>query len=413
MPRLIRKPLTLQAINAAKPIGKLYRLRDATVPGLLLRVTPAGTKVWAITWGRGQERVLGTYPVMTMEGAREAARRELGEAAEHGAPVAVVAARMPVSKKPITLGDFIRDHFAPWAAVNQKAGQATVHALDACFGDMYERELRSIVAFDIERFKTKRRKAGIKPATVNRDLDRIRKVFSCAAEWEFLTEHPLKKVKRIKIDNERVRYLGQGDQDEEKRLRNALDEREAVRRKQRESGNEWCKQRGREGRPMWSVGGFTDHVMPMALIAMNTGMRRGELFGLEWRSVNLPSKLLTVEAGNAKSGKTRHLPLNHGALDVLKRWRKQHDGAGLVFPSLSGARFDNINKAWEGIVESAKLVDFHFHDLRHDFASKLVMAGVDLNTVRELLGHGDMKMTLRYAHLAPGKLADAVAKINR
>jgi hypothetical protein len=74
------------------------------------------------------------------------------------------------------------------AIANQKAGQATVDALAACFGDLYERELRSVVAFDIERFKTKRRKASIKPATVNRDLDRIRKVFSCALEWEFLSE---------------------------------------------------------------------------------------------------------------------------------------------------------------------------------------------------------------------------------
>ncbi|PNS09820.1 tyrosine-type recombinase/integrase [Solilutibacter silvestris] len=410
MPRIIREPLTLKVINQAKPTGKLYRLRDATVPGLLLRVTPAGTKVWAITWGRGQERVIGTYPVMTLEGAREAARRELGEAAEHGAPVAVVEARKPASEKPITLGDFIRDHFAPWALANQKQGQATVDALEACFGGLYERELRSIAAFDIERFKTARKKHGIKPATINRDLDRIRKVYSCAFEWDFLTEHPLRKVKRIKVDNVRVRYLSDS---EDKELRKALAAREVERRASRVRHNAWHEERGSVGHPQWPKDGYTDHIVPMVLLALNTGLRRGELFGLEWGNLNLQARLLTVEAGNAKSGKTRHLPLNDDAMRMLKQWKKQGDGKGLVFPSSSGARFNNINKAWSGIVAAAKLPDFNFHDLRHDFASKLVMAGVDLNTVRELLGHADIKMTLRYAHLAPGKLADAVSRINR
>jgi integrase len=215
-------------------------------------------------------------------------------------------------------------------------------------------------------------------------------------------------VKRNKVDNARVRYLSD---DEEKRLREALQSRESERRASRQRQNAWHAARDSIGHPQWPADGYTDHLMPLALVALNTGMRRGELFSLEWRSVNLSLRLLTVEAGNAKSGKARHLPLNDEALDVLTRWRRQGAGKGLVFPSPSGARFDNINKSWAGIVEAADMPDFNFHDLRHTFASKLVMAGVDLNTVRELLGHADIKMTLRYAHLAPGKLADAVAKL--
>jgi site-specific recombinase XerD len=290
---------------------------------------------------------------------------------------------------------------------HNKQGQATLDALQA-FDDLYERELRSIVSFDIERFKTRRRKEGRKPATVNRDLDRIRKVFSCAVEWGFVSAHPLRTVKRNKVDNARVRYLSA---DEEARLRKALQTRENERRASRERHNAWHAARGTVGHPQWAADAYTDHVMPLTLLALNTGLRRGELFSLDWRSVNLSLRLLTVEAGNAKSGKTRHVPLNDEAFDVLTCWKKQGSGKGLVFPSPSGARFDNINKSWAGLVEAAEMPDFNFHDLRHTFASKLVMAGVDLNTVRELLGHADIKMTLRYAHLAPHKLADAVAKL--
>ena len=140
-------------------------------------------------------------------------------------------------------------------------------------------------------------------------------------------------------------------------------------------------------------------------------MRRGELFNLKWADVNFVGKIVTVVGATAKSGKTRHLPLNDEALYTLQQWYTQRKKSELVFPSYDGERMDNISTSWERLIKDAKIEHFRFHDCRHDFASKLVMAGVDLNTVRELLGHSDIKMTLRYAHLAPAKLAAAVAML--
>ena len=88
-------------------------------------------------------------------------------------------------------------------------------------------------------------------------------------------------------------------------------------------------------------------------------------------------------------------------------------GDGLVFPGKNGKRFNNIRRSWAGVLDAAKISGFRLHDLRHTFASRLVMAGVDLNTVRELLGHSDYSMTLRYAHLAPEHKAAAVARLVR
>lgn len=406
----LSKKLSPSIVEGAKPEAAPYRIWDTTVPQLHLRVQPSGVKSWNVQWSRTQTKAIGKYPVVTVEGARTRAQAILAETGEHGAPLAVIEANKPPAEKPITLRAFVEEHFAPWALAHQKAGQATVDAIEPVFGGLFDRELRTISAFDVERIKAQRLKSGRKPSTVNRDLDRIRGVLSRAVEWGFLADHPLKAVKRAKgADNSRVRYLTPA---EEERLRAALAAREAARRASRESGNTWCKERGYgDGRPMWPDDGFTDYLAPMVLVALNTGMRRGELFGLQWEHVNLPGKLLTITAGNAKSRKARHLPLNTEALDVLTRWQRQGQGAGLVFPSAGGGRMDNINTSWGGIVADAKLADFRFHDLRHTFASKLVMAGVDLNTVRELLGHADIAMTLRYAHLAPDKLAEAVAKL--
>jgi integrase len=143
-------------------------------------------------------------------------------------------------------------------------------------------------------------------------------------------------------------------------------------------------------------------------------MRRGELFALTWHSVDLVAGRITVHGATAKSGTTRHVPLNAEALAVLRGWRDQApDGSGLVFPGKHGDALSNVRRSWEAVLRAAGITRFRWHDLRHTFASKLVMAGVDLNTVRELLGHSDYKMTQRYAHLAPEHKAAAVAKLIR
>lgn len=407
----MKAKLSPRTVDGAKPAAAPYEVHDTDLKGLLLRVQPSGAKSYVVTWGRGKRKTLGRHPVMTVAGARRAALAALSEAAQHGAPLAVIESNKPPADKPLTFGEYLTQHYEPWALAHQKQGQATIDGIRATYESFDGKLLTDICALDIERVKSKRLKAGRKVATVNRDLDRIRGALSRAVDWGMLEAHPMRTVKRAKgDDNTRVRYLGK---DEERRLRKALGERETARRASRERHNAWHDARGTAGHPQWPDDGFTDHLMPLVLVAMNTGLRRGELFGLEWGSVNLSSKLLTVAAGTAKSRRARHVPLSSEAHDVLSRWKRQGTGAGLVFPGVGGGKLTNINKSWAGLVADAELVDFRFHDLRHDFASKLVMAGVDLNTVRELLGHSDIAMTLRYAHLAPDKLAAAVEMLGR
>jgi len=157
---------------------------------------------------------------------------------------------------------------------------------------------------------------------------------------------------------------------------------------------------------------FADHIEPMVILSLKTGMRRGEVFDLLWADVDFETATVTIRAEISKSNKTRHIPLSPIALDMLKSWRQQNQGVAAnerVFSNSKGERFDNTNKAWRALLKESGIDDFRWHDMRHDFASKLVMAGVPLNTVRELCGHTDMNTTLRYAHLAPEHKAEAVA----
>lgn len=143
---------------------------------------------------------------------------------------------------------------------------------------------------------------------------------------------------------------------------------------------------------------------------MNTGLRLSELTKLEWCNVNLDFAFLTVIDAHSKSGSERHVPLNAGTLAMLKAWTKKADKR-YVFANADGVPMSIIS-GWPELRARAEIVGFRWHDFRHDFASRLVMAGVALNTVRDLLGHADMKMTLRYAHLSPDCKAAAVALLN-
>ena len=206
----------------------------------------------------------------------------------------------------------------------------------------------------------------------------------------------------------RVRYLTDA---EEARLRTALAQRDERIKAARTRTNTWRRIRGYAERLSLEPQAYGDHLTPMVLLSLNTGLRRGELFNLRWEDVTGQTKVLTVHGATAKSGQTRHLPLNREALVVLAAWRQQSSGEGYVFPGKGGQRLDNTRTAWKRLLQEADITGFTWHDLRHSFASKLVMTGASLAVVRELLGHADLTMTLRYAHLAPDHKAAAVNRL--
>jgi integrase len=398
--------ISSRLLNATKPDTKPFEIRDAKLKGFLLRVQPSGSMSYIVEYGRGKRITLGSTQVLTPAQARDRAKEVLADVTKGADPQAIKRAA-----KAHDFAGFLDSEYTPWAIAHRKAGASTVARLKACFLEEFgDKKLAELTPWVLEKWRASRMSAGISPATLNRELAALKACLAKAVEWGLIEAHPLTKLKLAKLDHGATpRFLSP---EEENRLRAALDAREERIREERRSANQWRETRGYELFPSLD-NTFADHLKPMVLVSMNTGLRQGELFGLKWANVNLERAHLTVEGSNSKSGKTRHIPLNEEAAAALRIWRDRNGTAReLVFPNQDGKPFDNVHKAWTALLTAAEIKDFRWHDLRHHFASRLVMAGVDLNTVRELLGHSDIKMTLRYAHLAPEHKAAAVAKLS-
>ena len=380
---------------------------DTKLPGFLIRVHRSGHASYLVSLGRRDWYTIDRVERLSLPEARREARVILGEAAK-----GVSSAKLKRRKKAgHTLKSYLRDHYGPWLT-SHRPGSAdhTLRRIERQFlPSLGSTPLVDLTGFAVQKWRSARLRAGRSHGTVNRDLAALRAALSRAVEWDFLTAHPLAKVKALKED--KIRSPRHLVRDEENRLRDALAARDARRRTARDSANTWRQARRYSEWP--DYGTYTDLLTPLVLTALHTGCRFGELANLTWADVNLSRALLTLRGTGTKSGHTRHLPLNAEAHSVLVAWQRSSESSGYVFPGKNRGRLVDIKTAWAKLLRDARIDRFRFHDCRHDFASKLVMAGVDLNTVRELLGHADIKMVLRYAHLAPEHLAAAVDKLVR
>lgn len=403
----MKAKITARLLASLAPQEKPYRIHDTAQPGLSIRVLPSGRASYMVTWGRNKAATLGRVGMMTLDQARQETAQYLADAHVHGEPLAVSQGRKGAANP--TLRRFLEDTYFPWFEQHHKSFTKTKHAIEYSFATLMERRIDEISLRDLESLRVSWLASGLSESSANRKMASLRGMFSRAVEWEYLPAHPMAKLKQIKTDTKsRIRYLLP---DEEQRLRAALDDRQEQIRAERDSANQWRTERKKALLPDLRAIEFADHLKPLVLLSLNTGMRQGEVFNLTWADIDLKNKVVTVEGEGAKSGQTRHIPLNREALEIMKRWKQQAGNNSFVFPGKTGGRLDNVKKSWAGLLDLARVTSFRWHDLRHTFASKLVMAGVPLNTVRELMGHADLKMTLRYAHLAPDSKAAAVELI--
>ena len=410
----MKSRITATLLKSVLTQDRPYEVVDDQITGFLLRVQPTGKMTFYYSYrtpdGRRLRIKIGVYPATTAPDARLKAL-ELAAKVTLGAnpqKEQSQARERRQREKLESLEGFIEHKYKEWAVAHQRRGEETLALLKRSFPHLYSRKLKDISAWDIQKWRTSRKSDEIKPATINRAVTTLKAVLNKAVEWGVIAVNPLQAIKPLKLDTQGViRFLSA---DEEKSLRAALDDRQRDIIAGRESGNVWRLARGHKELPPKNEE-LADYLKPLVLLALNTGLRRGELFNLKWSDVDFARKSLTVAGGTAKSGQTRHVPLNTESRALLLEWKKQAI-SDLVFPSpVTGLKFNNITKGWTQLCKRAGLVDFRVHDLRHTFASKLVMSGVDLYTVKELMGHSTIQMTERYAHLAPEHKASAVERL--
>jgi integrase len=216
-------------------------------------------------------------------------------------------------------------------------------------------------------------------ATVVRYMAALSHAFTIAVrEWEWLEDSPMRKVSKPKEPRGRVRFLS----DEERtRLLDA------------------CQV------------SHNPSLYTVVVLALATGARKGELLSLRWPDVDLKRGTLTFH--QTKNGERRAVPLTGQALALMQQHAKvRRLNTQLVFPDATGTRPLSLRDAFEGAVVRAGISDFHFHDLRHTFASYLAMNGASLLEIAEALGHKTLAMVKRYAHLSKSHLARVVARMN-
>jgi integrase len=388
-----RSTIAKAAQGKDKP-DKPYEVRALRPQGLLLRVQPSGSRTFYVQLGRSQRVRIGLAGIYTLKQAEEAAKKIILNPYE---------ATRKVSDG-ITLGEYIKQHFTSHAVAKTKTGQQTIDRINTVWKKLLTRRVADLTANEIDKARDKRINEGISPATVNREVAALSGLLAHWVKNNKGAVHPLKELVALRVaDDETIRYL---DPDENKRLRQTLADRDTSAATDRTSANKWRAERNKEVYP--EIEGYCDHITPMVVLSLNTGMRQGELFTLGWQSVDLRLKTITVLASHSKGNTTRTIPLNSEAFSVLTSI-KPDQAKGLVFKSpITGGKFTNVKKAWAEITKTAKIPGLRWHDLRHDFASQLVMKGAPLFTVQKLMGHSNARMTQRYAKLAPSTLADAV-----
>ena len=383
--------LTNTSIKGYAPQKKRYTVRDSEVQGLILRVEPSGKKTFYLdyrtksTGGRSSLKI-GDANIITVTQAREVAKTKLADL--------IRGISIKAEKKPDEIT--VEEVFTLYKkqVLEHHKSKSAENFIEKDFIKFFPRVCSTLKGEDLAIWRSEEKRKGTGKEKKNSSLNRSANAFLAMLRWarenDKISICPLiqKKVKKLAESDsiEVIRYLSS---DERGRLLDTLDRREK-----------------KLGQP--------DYLKTLVLVALNTGIRRGALMRLRWDDLFFDTKTIRLRRETAKGDRQDFIPMNGVVYRVLQEWRlfRQKTGLGeYLFIGPTGTPMHDVRSSWERVLRDAEIKSFRWHDLRHDFASQLVMLGVSILTVKELMTHSRLDQTLRYAHLAPEQKQEAVDKL--
>lgn len=380
--------------NFAKSVKATDKRDTYSDNGLILEVNPSGKKVFYHKFrqdGIQRKSKLGDYPAISVKEAKNIAL-----SAKHD--IQIKGIKQPILE--VTFGQFIEGEYKEWLFANNKAAGDSYATINAHFVPLLGHiKIKNIVPLTIEGWKNKRLNSGISAATVTRNLTELRSIFSRVEDWYKLPSFmPSVKNPKITVEKEKL-YLSD---EEVRRLKDTCDHYTFLYHFGDSTNipEDWGIQSAKK--------------IPIMLVyiihlAINSGLRKGEILQLLVSDVDEETKIINVRGSTEKTSRFRDIPISNKLAVELSEWASMYYGENYdINPNSPLFPIKSITTGWNTFRKRAGLEHVEFRTLRHHFASSLVLKGVALSTVMKLMGHTNIKTTQRYLSVRTEDKFDAV-----
>ena len=380
--------LSKRDFQSLKAKSTSYSVADGG--GLNVKVLPDGRKTLFLMYRIGGRQRKLTFGEISLSEARKQALSAKAKVTQGLAPQAELKL---AEVQQMIFGEFVEERYTPYLEANHTNPKASLWILEHCFKDLLKVPMVELGYDHVQKWHTKNK--NLAPATINRRVGALKASLEKARLWGFITSNPIADWKKAKVPKEPVEFLTEA---QVQVLFEALAARDKRRWQQRDTYNEWRRERKQETLPDYDdlELRFTDYLTPLVQLVLNTGLRYGEAINLKWADI----KENVITARSSKTGSFRYVPLVSDSitdLSQLKRLNEANCGKATsnIFVDDNGKAIKSVKTAWNNIRRELPF-ECDFRMLRRTFGSRLVQKGVPVYHVSQLLGHTNVQTTQRW-----------------